>query len=1475
MNRIRHWNYRAIVVPLLCLLAMSSLWYSQAHAQTIRVLPTDDLIIDPNNADTIIDEVGLEVTYSNFPTFAPTRRSLIRFELPGDIDLSNAVLVLEIAGNLPTIPLQVGLYGTSDDISEDSSTWTTRPSRGSSLQSITFSTTSARTVRFDAQAVSDFVVGEQAGDGVASFWLEAESITGFSLGGNIIFQDREGSRTETTGSGPYIDTAVEEVVDADLSLTKTSNAASVTTGENIVYTLVVTNNGPGDAANVVLADSLPAGVAFVSATSDLVTCIEATNTVSCPIGTLANGESVEVVITARTTTDGTVTNSAGVSSDTNDPTPTNNADSVTTEVLPVNVDLAVTKSASANPVTAGADFTYLIEVSNGGPGDATGVTVQDTLPATVTAGDITSSQGTCSQTGNTVNCDLGALAASATATVSIDVTAPTAPGSLTNNVTVSGTENDSNTENNAFSLSTNMVAGDAANIAVSANPTSITADGASTSTITAVVTDENGNPVAGAEVSFATTLGSIGATATTDANGEATATLTSAATTGTATVTASVDDVNGSTDVAFVAGDAANIAVSANPTSITADGASTSTITAVVTDENGNPVAGAEVGFATTLGSIGATATTDANGEATATLTSAATTGTATVTASVGDVNGSTDVTFVAGDAANIAVSANPTSITADGASTSAITAVVTDENGNPVAGAEVSFATSLGAIDATATTDANGEATATLTSATTVGTATVSATSGAANGSTSVEFVTGDAANIAVTASPETITADGSSISIITARVTDANGNPLAGATVDFGTTLGTVDPTSATTNADGVATTTLTAATTTGTATVSATSGGANGSTTVAFVAGAPANIAVTADPSTITADGGSTSTITAVVTDANGNPVAGAEVSFGTTLGTVDEIGTTDANGVATATLTASTTAGTATVSATSGGASGSTDVAFVAGPAANVAISADPATLPANGSSTSTISALVTDANGNPVAGESVSFGTTLGTINPATATTDENGLATATLTSTTTADTATVSATANGIAASTDVPFLAGGPSNVAVTADPTTLTADGTSTSSISALVTDENGNPLSGQEVTFATTDGTIAPSSATTDANGVATATLTSSTTAGTATVNATADSAVGSVDVTFAAGAPATIVVTADPESLTADGTSTSSVTAMVTDANGNPVAGAEVSFVTTEGSIAATATTDNTGTAAVLLTAPTTAGTATVSATAGDASGSTSVEFVAGPAANAVVSATPETLPADGSSTSTITAHITDANGNPVSDETVTFATSLGTVAPETATTNEDGVATTTLTAATAAGTAIVNAIANAASGSTEVQFVAGSADDVTVTADPATLTADGSSTSIITARVTDANGNPLAGESVNFETTLGTINPATATTDENGVAMATLTAGTTAGTATVNATAGSASGSTAVTLVAGPAASVSVTADPTTLPADGTSTSSITAQVTDANGNPVAGGKRNLCHNAWDYLTTDRHDQCRR
>ncbi len=120
---------------------------------------------------------------------------------------------------------------------------------------------------------------------------------------------------------------------------------------------------------------------------------------------------------------------------------------------PVSTDLAITKTDSPDPVTAGSNLTYTITVTNNGPFDATGVTMTDPLPAEVTFVSATPSQGTCSESAGTVTCVLGSLANGTNATVGIVVTPPV-PGTITDTATVTGDQSDPNPANNTATETT-------------------------------------------------------------------------------------------------------------------------------------------------------------------------------------------------------------------------------------------------------------------------------------------------------------------------------------------------------------------------------------------------------------------------------------------------------------------------------------------------------------------------------------------------------------------------------------------------------------------------------------------------------------------------------------------------------------------------------------------------------------------------------------------------------------------------------------------------------------------------------------------------------------------------------------------------------------------------------------------------------------------------------------------------------------
>jgi uncharacterized repeat protein (TIGR01451 family) len=127
----------------------------------------------------------------------------------------------------------------------------------------------------------------------------------------------------------------------------------------------------------------------------------------------------------------------------------------TIESIFESADLSVLKTDSPDPVNSGSNLTYTLSVANNGPGDATGVTVTDILPAGVTFVSATSSQGTCSHASGTVTCNLGTLSSGAAATITI-VVIPNTPGTITNTATAVASESDPNTGNNTATAETTV-----------------------------------------------------------------------------------------------------------------------------------------------------------------------------------------------------------------------------------------------------------------------------------------------------------------------------------------------------------------------------------------------------------------------------------------------------------------------------------------------------------------------------------------------------------------------------------------------------------------------------------------------------------------------------------------------------------------------------------------------------------------------------------------------------------------------------------------------------------------------------------------------------------------------------------------------------------------------------------------------------------------------------------------------------------
>lgn len=232
---------------------------------------------------------------------------------------------------------------------------------------------------------------------------------------------------------------------ADLSVSKSDDADPVMAGDTLIYTVQVDNAGPLDATGVVVTDTLPAGVTFVSTAG----CAEDPNGVpTCSLGTILSGGSTQFTVTVNVDADtsGTIINRVDVSGNEVDPNPSNNSDIEDTMVL-AEADLSITKLDSIDPVIAGDQLTYTVQVDNAGPSDATGVVVTDTLPVGV---KFVSTTGCAEDPNGVPTCSLGTILANGSAqfTITVDVGAGTS-GTITNRVDVSGSETDPNPDNNS------------------------------------------------------------------------------------------------------------------------------------------------------------------------------------------------------------------------------------------------------------------------------------------------------------------------------------------------------------------------------------------------------------------------------------------------------------------------------------------------------------------------------------------------------------------------------------------------------------------------------------------------------------------------------------------------------------------------------------------------------------------------------------------------------------------------------------------------------------------------------------------------------------------------------------------------------------------------------------------------------------------------------------------------------------------
>ncbi|WP_106424294.1 inverse autotransporter adhesin IatC, partial [Escherichia coli] len=993
------------------------------------------------------------------------------------------------------------------------------------------------------------------------------------------------------------------------------------------------------------------------------------------------------------------------------------------------------------------------------------------------------------------------------------------------------------------------------------------ADGATANTLQVKVTDAFGNTLAGQTVSVLADNGAtVASTVTTGQDGTVEISVTSQ-TAGTSVVTTSINNSNASRNVTFIAdvrtAQIADLVVIKDGS--VADGAMANMLRARVTDAFGNALAGQTVSVTAGNGAtVTPTVTTQPDGTVEISVTSQ-TAGTTAVTASINSSSQSRDVTFIADvRTAQIAsLEVTQDNAVADGAMADMLRARVTDAFGNALAGQTVSVTAGNGAtVTPTVTTQPDGTVEISVTSQT-AGTTAVTASINSSSQSRDVTFIadvrTAQIASLEVT--QDNAVADGAMADMLRARVTDAFGNALAGQTVSVTADNSAMVASTVITGPDGTVEISVTSQTA-GTSTVTASINNSSQSRDVTFIADVRtaqiADLVVIKDGSE--ADGATANTLRARVTDAFGNALAGQTVSVLADNGaTVSPTVTTEPDGTVEISVT-SQTAGTSVVTVSINNSSLSRNVTFIAdvrtAKIADLAVTQDGSV--ADGATANTLRVRVTDAFGNTLAGQTVSvLADNSATVTP-TVITGQDGTVEISVTSQT-AGTSAITASINTSSLSQNVTFVADVSTakiaDLVVTQDGSV--ADGATANSLRARVTDAFGNALGGQTVSVLADNGATVAPTVSTEPDGTVEISVTSQT-AGISTVTATINNSTLSQNVTFIADVRtakiADLVVIKDGS--VADGATANTLQVTVTDAFGNTLAGQTVSVLAGNGAtVAPTVITEPDGTVEISVTSQT-AGISTVTASINNSSLSRDVTFIADvrTAQIADLVVIKDGVVADGAMANMLRVRVTDANGNTLGGQTVSVTADNSAMVASTVITGPDGTVELSVTSQTA-GTSTVTASINSSSQSRDVTFIAdvrtAQIADLVVIKDDSV--ADGAMANILRARVTDAFGNTLAGQTVSVMADNGATVALTMTTKPDGTVEISVTSQT-AGISTVTATINNSTLSQNVTFIAdvrtAKIADLVVIKDDSV--ADGAMANMLRARVTDAFGNTLAG-----------------------
>ncbi|EFO5031290.1 inverse autotransporter adhesin YeeJ [Escherichia coli] len=1037
--------------------------------------------------------------------------------------------------------------------------------------------------------------------------------------------------------------------------------------------------------------------------------------------------------------------------------------------------------------------------------------------------------------------------------------------------------------------------------------------------MTATLQDKNGNPLKDKEITFSVpndvasrfSISNSGK-GMTDSNGTAIASLTGTLA-GTHMITARLanSNVSDTQPMTFVADkDRAVVVLQTSKAEIIGNGVDETTLTATVKDPSNHPVAGITVNFTMPQGVAAnftlennGIAITQANGEAHVTLKGKKA-GTHTVTATLGNNNTSDSqpVTFVADKtSAQVVLQMSKDEITGNGVDNATLTATVKDQFDNEVNNLSVTFSSASSGLTLTpgvSNTNESGIAQATLAGvAFGEQTVTASLANNGASDNKTVHFIgdTAAAKIIELTPVPDSIiagTPQNSSGSVITATVVDNNGFPVKGVTVNFTSRTNSAEMTNggqAVTNEQGKATVTYTN-------TRSSIESGARPDTVEASLENGSSTLStsinVNADASTAhltllqalfdTVSAGDTTNLYIEVKDNYGNGVPQQEVTLrvspseGVTPSN-NAIYTTNHDGNFYASFTA-TKAGVYQVTATlENGDSMQQTVTYVPNVAnAEITLAASKDPLIADNNDLTTLTATVADTEGNAIANTEVTFtlpedvkaNFTLS--DGGKAITDAEGKAKVTLKGTKAgAHTVTASMT-GGKSEQLVVNFIADTLSaqvNLNVTED--NFIANNVGMTTLQATVTDGNGNPLANEAVTF-TLPADVSASftlgqggSAITDINGKAEVTL-SGTKSGTypVTVSVNNYGVSDTKQVTLIADAgTATLASLTSVYSFVVSTTEGATMTASVTDANGNPVEGIKVNFRGTSVTLSSTSVeTDDQGFAEILVTS-TEVGLKTVSASLADKPTEVISRLLNAKADINSATITSLEIPEGQLMVAqdvAVKAHVNDQFGNPILNESVTFSAEPPehmTISQNIVSTDTHGIAEVSMTPERNGSYMVKASLANGASLEKQLEAID---EKLTLTASSPLIGVYAPTGTTLTATLTSANGTPVEGQVINFSVTPegATLSGGKVRTNSSGQAPVVLTSNK-VGTYTV--TASFHNGVTIQTQttvkVTGNSSTAHVAsfiADPSTIAATNSDLSTLKATVEDGSGNLIEG-----------------------